>query len=75
MQINDDVWVTVRYRLFDVQGEPLEAGERELTFLQGGYGAVGAGGDYLAKRGSATTTPISCGWRPVPIFRTSSRWA
>ena len=40
MQINDDVWVTVRYRLFDVQGEPLEAGERELTFLQGGYGAV-----------------------------------
>jgi len=40
MQINDDVWVTVRYRLFDVQGEPLEAGLRELTFLQGGYGAV-----------------------------------
>ncbi len=38
MQINDDVWVTVRYRLFDVQGEPLEAVERELTFLQGGYG-------------------------------------
>ena len=40
MQINDDVWVTVRYRLFDVRGEALEAGERELTFLQGGYGAV-----------------------------------
>lgn len=40
MQINDDVWVTVRYRLFDVLGEPLETGARELTFMQGGYGAV-----------------------------------
>jgi len=40
MLIDDDVWVTVRYRLFDSQGEALESGERELTYLQGGYGAV-----------------------------------
>ncbi len=40
MQVEDDVWVTVRYRLYDAQGERVEPGERELTYLQGGYGAV-----------------------------------
>ncbi|MCL4746831.1 MAG: peptidylprolyl isomerase [Burkholderiaceae bacterium] len=40
MQVEDDVWVTVRYRLYDAQGEEVEPGERELTYLQGGYGAV-----------------------------------
>ncbi len=40
MQVEDDVWVTVRYRLFDSQGEALEPTERELTYLQGGYGTV-----------------------------------
>ena len=40
MLIEDDVWVTVRYRLFDSQGDALEPSERELTYLQGGYGAV-----------------------------------
>lgn len=40
MQIEDDTWVTVRYRLYDAQGEALEPDERELTYLQGGYGAV-----------------------------------
>jgi FKBP-type peptidyl-prolyl cis-trans isomerase SlyD len=40
MQIREDVWVTVRYRLFDAQGEALEEGEREWTYLHGGYGAV-----------------------------------
>lgn len=40
MQIQDDTWVTVRYRLYDAQGEALEPDERELTYLQGGYGAV-----------------------------------
>lgn len=40
MRIEDDVWVTVEYRLYDSQGEPLEPSERELTYLQGGYGAV-----------------------------------
>jgi len=40
MLIDDNVWVTVRYRLFDSQGDALEEGERELTYLQGGYGAV-----------------------------------
>ncbi|MBN9430062.1 MAG: peptidylprolyl isomerase [Burkholderiales bacterium] len=33
-------WVQVRYRLFDSQGQEIEAGERELTYLHGGYGAV-----------------------------------
>ena len=40
MQIEDDHWVTVRYRLFDSDGEAIEDGERELTYLQGGYGSV-----------------------------------
>jgi len=40
MQVQDGCWVTVRYRLFDAQGEPLEEGEREWTYLHGGYGAV-----------------------------------
>lgn len=35
-----DHWVELRYRLFDAQGEPVEPGERELTYLHGGYGAV-----------------------------------
>jgi len=33
-------WVTLRYRIRDAQGEAIEAGERELTYLHGGYGAV-----------------------------------
>lgn len=40
MIIEDDVWVTVEYRLYDSQGEELEPSERELTYLQGGYGGV-----------------------------------
>ena len=40
MLIDDDVWVTVRYRLFDAQGDALEPMERELTYLHGGYGSV-----------------------------------
>lgn len=40
MRIEPDVWVTVRYRLYDSQGEALEEGEREWTYLHGGYGAV-----------------------------------
>ena len=38
--VEDDVWVTVRYRLFDALGDALEPTERELTYLQGGYGSV-----------------------------------
>jgi FKBP-type peptidyl-prolyl cis-trans isomerase SlyD len=34
------MWVTVRYRLYDSQGVALEEGERELTYLQGGFGSV-----------------------------------
>lgn len=40
MLVEDDVWVTVKYRLYDAQGDEVEPGERELTYLQGGYGAV-----------------------------------
>jgi FKBP-type peptidyl-prolyl cis-trans isomerase SlyD len=40
MHIEQNVWVTVRYRLYDSQGEALEEGEREWTYLHGGYGAV-----------------------------------
>jgi FKBP-type peptidyl-prolyl cis-trans isomerase SlyD len=40
MLIENDTWVTVRYRLFDSQGEALEEGDREWTYLHGGYGAV-----------------------------------
>ena len=40
MQIELNVWVTVRYRLYDSQGEPIEEGDREWTYLHGGYGAV-----------------------------------
>jgi FKBP-type peptidyl-prolyl cis-trans isomerase SlyD len=40
MKIEENTWVTVRYRLYDSQGEALEEGEREWTYLHGGYGAV-----------------------------------
>ena len=40
MLVGDGMWVTVRYRLFDSQGVALEEGERELTYLQGGFGSV-----------------------------------
>ncbi|HRO59791.1 MAG TPA: peptidylprolyl isomerase [Burkholderiaceae bacterium] len=33
-------WVTVHYRLFDSQGEAVESGEREITYLHGGYGEI-----------------------------------
>jgi FKBP-type peptidyl-prolyl cis-trans isomerase SlyD len=39
-QVCSDRWVRVRYRLFDAQGEPIETGEREWTYLHGGYGSV-----------------------------------
>lgn len=38
--VASDHWVQVRYRLFDARDEVLEAFERELTYLHGGYGAV-----------------------------------
>jgi FKBP-type peptidyl-prolyl cis-trans isomerase SlyD len=40
MVVAEGMWVTVRYRLFDSQGLPLEEGEREMSFLQGGFGSV-----------------------------------
>jgi FKBP-type peptidyl-prolyl cis-trans isomerase SlyD len=40
MHVEPNVWVTLRYRLFDSQGEPIEEGEREWTYLHGGHGAI-----------------------------------
>lgn len=39
-EVADGRWVRVRYRLFDAQGDAIEAGEREWTYLHGGYGTV-----------------------------------
>lgn len=39
-QVCSNRWVRVRYRLFDAQGEAIETGEREWTYLHGGYGSV-----------------------------------
>jgi len=59
MLIEDDVWVTVRYRLFDSQGDALEPSERELTYLQGGYGAVFPRiEEALAGHGAGYTTSV-----------------
>jgi FKBP-type peptidyl-prolyl cis-trans isomerase SlyD len=35
MKIEADVWVTLRYRLHDAQGEPIEEDERDWTYLHG----------------------------------------
>ena len=40
MVIEDNVWVSVAYRLFESGGAPIEDVERSLTYLHGGYGAV-----------------------------------
>jgi len=40
MRVESGMWVTLRYRLFDSVGEPIEEDDRELTYLHGGYGAV-----------------------------------
>ncbi|MCP5267318.1 MAG: peptidylprolyl isomerase [Burkholderiaceae bacterium] len=36
----DGYWVTLRYRLHDSTGEPIEELPREVTYLHGGYGEV-----------------------------------
>lgn len=43
MVIENGCWVTLRYRLFDLQGEAVEDRPRELRYLHGGYGFVFAG--------------------------------
>lgn len=40
MAIGDGMWVALRYRLFDAQGQAIEPDARELEYLHGGYGAV-----------------------------------
>jgi FKBP-type peptidyl-prolyl cis-trans isomerase SlyD len=40
LEVANDRWVTVHYRLFDSSGEAVENGEREITYLHGGYGDV-----------------------------------
>ena len=53
MLIDEDCWVTVRYRLYDSDGEPVEDAERELTYLQGGYGEIFLGIEHaLAGHGA-----------------------
>ena len=37
-EVGKDRWVTVEYRIFDSDGEPIEEGERTLTYLHGGHG-------------------------------------
>lgn len=59
MRIELNTWVTVRYRLYDSQGEALEEGEREWTYLHGGYGAVFPKIEAaLAGRGAGYTTTL-----------------
>jgi FKBP-type peptidyl-prolyl cis-trans isomerase SlyD len=38
LAVANDCWVTARYHLLDSQGEPVESGERKITYLHGGYG-------------------------------------
>lgn len=33
-------WVSLRYRLYDSNGQPLEDGEREQSYLHGGFGQL-----------------------------------
>lgn len=40
LAVANDRWVTAHYHLLDSQGEPVESGEREITYLHGGYGEV-----------------------------------
>ncbi len=40
LRVDDGMWVTVRYRLFDSLQEPVEDSPRELRYLHGGFGAV-----------------------------------
>jgi FKBP-type peptidyl-prolyl cis-trans isomerase SlyD len=34
------MWVELRYRVTDAQGEPIEPDERGLTYLHGGFGVI-----------------------------------
>lgn len=40
LEVAEGCWVKLRYRIRDAQGEEIESGERELTYLHGGFGAV-----------------------------------
>ena len=40
LDVAEGCWVKLRYRIRDAQGEEIESGERELTYLHGGFGAV-----------------------------------
>ena len=59
MVIENGCWVTLRYRLFDLQGEPVEDRPRELRYLHGGYGFVFAGVEAaLAGRSAGSALSI-----------------
>ena len=38
--VSAGMWVELRYRVTDAQGEPIEPDERGLTYLHGGFGSV-----------------------------------
>ena len=38
--VDDNIWVSVVYRLFDLSGNALDDVARNLTYLHGGYGEV-----------------------------------
>lgn len=40
LEVGKDRWVTVEYRIFDSDGEPIEEGERTLTYLHGSHGEL-----------------------------------
>lgn len=40
LEVGKDRWVTVEYRIFDSDGEPIEEGERTLTYLNGSHGEL-----------------------------------
>jgi FKBP-type peptidyl-prolyl cis-trans isomerase SlyD len=59
MVIENGCWVTLRYRLFDLQGEPVEDRPGELRYLHGGYGFVFAGVEAaLAGRSAGSSLSI-----------------
>lgn len=40
LEVGKDRWVTVEYRIFDSDGEPIEESERTLTYLHGSHGEL-----------------------------------
>ena len=67
MVIENGCWVTLRYRLFDLQGEQVEDRPRELRYLHGGYGFVFAGVE-AALAGQSAGSSLSIVLEPEDHF-------